>query len=51
MKTLGAAVSAEGRYMWYARRTGDWQYNAQLPQYQLRAYDVETGERYARSSG
>ena len=50
LKTLGPAVSADGRYIWYARRTGDWQYNAQLPQYQLEAYDVETGERYPRSS-
>ena len=50
LKTIGPAVSADGRYIWYARRTGDWQYNAQLPQYQLEAYDVETGERYPRSS-
>ena len=50
LKTIGPAVSADGRFIWYARRTGDWQYNAQLPQYQLEAYDVETGERYPRSS-
>ncbi len=50
LKTIGPAVSADGRYIWYARRTGDWQYNAQLPQYQLEAYDMETGERYPRSS-
>ena len=50
LKTIGPAVSADGRYIWYARRNGDWQYNAQLPQYQLEAYDVETGERYPRSS-
>lgn len=50
LKTVGPAVSPDGRYIWYARRTGDWQYNAQLPQYQLEAYDVETGERYPRSS-
>ena len=50
LKTIGPAVSADGRYIWYARRTGDWQYNAQLPQYQLEAYEVETGERYPRSS-
>ena len=50
LKTLGPAVSPGGRYIWYSRRTGDWQYNAQLPQYQLEAYDVETGERYPRSS-
>ena len=38
LKTLGPAVSPDGRYIWYSRRTGDWQYNAQLPQYQLEAY-------------
>ena len=30
LKTLGPAVSPDGRYIWYSRRTGDWQYNAQL---------------------
>ena len=51
LKTLGCAVSPGGRYLWYSRRTGDWKYNARLPQYQLEAYDVETGERYPGSSG
>jgi len=43
-KTLGAAVSPDDRYVWYAGRTGDWQYNARLPQYQLYRYDRETSE-------
>ncbi|MCH7473145.1 MAG: PD40 domain-containing protein [Gemmatimonadetes bacterium] len=42
-KTIGAAVSPDGRYIWYAGRTGDWQYNAIFPQYQLYRYDRETG--------
>ena len=50
LKMLGAAVSPDGRYIWYARRTGDWTYNAQFPQYQIEAYDRESGERYTRSS-
>lgn len=50
LKTIGPAVSPDGRYIWYARRTGDWQYNAQFPQYQLEVYDRETGERYTRTS-
>ncbi|MDH3734692.1 MAG: amidohydrolase, partial [Gemmatimonadota bacterium] len=50
LKTIGPAMSADGRYIWYARRTGDWTYNAQFPQYQLEAYDRETGERYTKSS-
>lgn len=42
-KTLGAAPSPDGRYIWFAGRTGDWQYNALFPQYQLRVYDRELG--------
>jgi Tol biopolymer transport system component len=43
-KTLGAAVTPDGRYIWYAGRFGDWQYNAILPQYELYRYDRETGK-------
>ena len=50
LKTLGAAFDPGGRYIWYARRTGDWTYNAQFPQYQLAVYDRETGENYTRTS-
>ena len=50
LKMLGPAVSPDGRTIWYSRRTGDWTYNAQFPQYQLEAYDTESGERYTRSS-
>ena len=50
LKMLGPAVSPDGRYIWYSRRTGDWTYNAQFPQYQLEVYDTESGERYTRSS-
>lgn len=42
-KTVGAAVSPDGRYIWYAGRSGDWQYNAIFPQYQLYRYDREDG--------
>ena len=42
-KTLGAAFSPDGRYIWYAGRNGDWQYNAIFPQYQLFVYDRERG--------
>ncbi len=45
IKTLGAAFSADGKQIWFASRTGDWTYNALLPQYQLNVYDRETGER------
>ena len=49
-KTLGAAFGADDRWIWFARRSGDWQYNAQLPQYQLAVYDREDGEVYSRTS-
>ena len=42
-KTLGAAFSPNGRYVWYAGRNGDWQYNALFPQMQLYRYDREEG--------
>jgi Tol biopolymer transport system component len=42
-KTLGAAFTPDGRYIWFAGRTGDWQYNALFPQYQLYVYDRERG--------
>src|SRR5439155_15733132 len=41
LKTLGAAFSKDPRYIWYAARQGDWQYNALGPQYELYIYDRE----------
>jgi len=41
-KSLGAAFSPDGRYIWYAGGIGDWQYNARLPRYQLYRFDRET---------
>ena len=43
LKQLGATVTKDGRYIWYAARQGDWQYNAIGPQYQLYVWDRETG--------
>jgi Tol biopolymer transport system component/imidazolonepropionase-like amidohydrolase len=42
-RMMGAAFGPDGRYVWYHQRMGWWQYNAQMPQYQLRVYDRETG--------
>jgi Tol biopolymer transport system component len=42
-KTIGAAPSTDGRYIWYAGRSSDWSYNALFPQYQVYRYDRETG--------
>ena len=49
-KNLGAAFGDSGRWIWYARRQGDWSYNAPMPQYQLAVYDRETGQSYGRTS-
>jgi Tol biopolymer transport system component len=50
LKTVGAAATPDGRYIWYARRTGAWQYNAAFPQYQLAVYDRQTGQDYVRTN-
>ncbi len=44
LKVVEPAFGKDGRYIWFAQRTGAWNYNAQLPQYQLGIYDRETGE-------
>ena len=50
LKVLGATFGPDPRYVWYAFRTGDWQYNAILPQYQLAVYDREAGTRNTMSA-
>lgn len=42
-KTIDPAVSPDGRHIYYSQRTGAWNYNAQLPQYQVGVYDREDG--------
>jgi Tol biopolymer transport system component len=42
-KQIGAAFGKDPRYLWFAARTGDWQYNSIGPQYQLHVWDRETG--------
>ena len=49
-KMIGAVFENNGRYIWYASRTGAWQYNAIFPQYQLGVYDRDTGRSYTRTS-
>lgn len=43
-KAIDPAVSADGRYIYYSTRMGPWNYNAQLPQYELGVYDIETAK-------
>jgi Tol biopolymer transport system component/imidazolonepropionase-like amidohydrolase len=50
LRQMGAAFGADGRYVWYAQRRGQWQYNTPLPDYQLAVYDRETGEVSVRTS-
>ena len=50
VKTIGAAFGPDDRYIWFARRSGDWEYNAIFPQYQIFYYDRETGEQVTRTS-
>jgi Tol biopolymer transport system component len=44
LKTIDPAVSPDGRYIYFSRRIGPWNYNAQLPQYQLGVYDRENAK-------
>ena len=43
LKLLGAAFGKDPRYMWFAARTGDWQYNSIGAQFQIHVWDKETG--------
>lgn len=44
LKAIDPAFSADGRYVYYSRRFGAWNYNAQMPQYSIGVYDRETGD-------
>lgn len=41
---LGAVVSPDGRYVYYAQRTGTFTYNARFPLWQIHRHDRETGD-------
>jgi len=41
---MGAAVSPDGRFIYYAQRTGTFTYNAQFPLWQVYRHDRETGD-------
>ncbi|HCT51476.1 MAG TPA: amidohydrolase, partial [Balneola sp.] len=44
LRMTEGAFSPDGRYVWFSRRSGTWQYNASMPQYQIATYDRETGD-------
>lgn len=49
-KTIDPAISPDGRYIYYSHRMGPWNYNAQLPQYQLGVYDRDNGNTRSLTS-
>ena len=50
LKVVEPAFGKDERYIWFAQRRSAWNYNAQLPQYQLGIYDRETGEMERQTS-
>lgn len=50
LKVVEPAFGPDERYIWFAQRRGAWNYNAQLPQYQLGVYDRETGEMSSKTN-
>lgn len=50
LKTIEPAFGADDRYIWFAQRTGDWNYNAIFPQYQVAKFDRDTGERHTQTA-
>jgi Tol biopolymer transport system component len=43
LKTTDPAVSPDGKLVYFSRRNGAWNYNAQFPQYQIGTYNLEDG--------
>jgi Tol biopolymer transport system component len=41
---MGAVASPDGKYIYYAQRTGPFNYNAQFPLWQIYRFDRETSE-------
>lgn len=50
IKTVEPAFGPDARYIWFSQRKSAWNYNAQLPQYELAVYDRETGETTMKTS-
>jgi Tol biopolymer transport system component/imidazolonepropionase-like amidohydrolase len=44
LNKMGAVASSDGRYIYYAQRTGAFSYNAQFPLWQIYRFDRETSE-------
>lgn len=48
--TKEPAFGTDERYIWFSHRKGSWNYNAQLPQYQIATFDRETNEIVTQTS-
>ncbi len=44
LKVIDPAFSADGKLLYFSQRRNAWNYNAQLPQYQIGTYDMEDGD-------
>lgn len=44
MKVIDPAFGADGKLLYFSQRNGSWNYNAQLPQYQIGTYDMEDSD-------
>ena len=44
LKTIDPAFSPDGKLLYFSQRRNAWNYNAQLPQYQIGTYDMEDGD-------
>ena len=44
LQTIEPAFGSNDQIIWFAQRRGSWNYNAQMPQYQLATYDRKTGD-------
>ena len=44
IKAIDPAFSADGKLLFFSQRNGSWNYNAQLPQYQIGTYDMEDAD-------
>ncbi|REG78366.1 hypothetical protein [Algoriphagus antarcticus] len=44
MKTIDPVVSPDGKKVYFSYRSGAWNYNALLPQYQIGTYDFDKGK-------
>jgi len=50
MNAMGPAFGSDGRYVWFARRTGGFSYNQVFPTWQLAVFDRRTSQYQTQSS-